>query len=252
MSAAPKIYAAMIAIAKDVPAVPKGRDNKQQGYKFRGIDDVYLALHDIFAKHGVFSVPEVLEEKSEERTSRGGSALIYRILKIKYTFYADDGSSVSAIVIGEGQDSGDKASNKAMSVAHKYAILQVFSIPTDEKKDPEEDSQDLEPKVTNKAVKREYPRQQPPRQQQQQRPSAPAPAATVVNIVPNPEPKFTVNNDQQFHKLLHAMSAIPMTPEQQNAVVVAMEGLPFTKENVQQAIRHVRETMQTSTQEGGA
>lgn len=146
MTEAPKIYAAMSAIMRDVESVSKDQKNVQQGYKFRGVDSVYLALHSVLAKHQVFTVSDILDEKSEERTSKGGSHLIYRILKIKYTFYAVDGSSVATVVIGEGQDSGDKASNKAMSVAHKYALLQAFCIPTEEAKDPEHDSHEVRPK----------------------------------------------------------------------------------------------------------
>lgn len=121
-------------------AIPKDRKNQKQGYSFRGVDDVYLALHDIMAKANIFTVPEVIEDKSEERTTQAGGALIYRILRIRFHFIAEDGSEVCATVIGEGMDSGDKASNKAMSVAHKYALLQVFMIPTDDAKDPENDS----------------------------------------------------------------------------------------------------------------
>ena len=63
--------------------------------------------------------------------NRNGTTLIYSILKIKYTMFAPDGSNVSCTVIGEGMDSGDKASNKAMSVAMKYAMFQLFFIPTE-------------------------------------------------------------------------------------------------------------------------
>ena len=76
------------------------------------------------------------ELKKDRQTAKGGN-LIYSILKMKYTFYASDGSSVSAVVIGEGMDSGDKASNKAMAVAMKYAMFQVFCIPTEELTDPD-------------------------------------------------------------------------------------------------------------------
>ena len=40
-------------------------------------------------------------------------------------------------------DSGDKATNKAMSIAYKYACFQVFCIPTEEMMDP--DAEILEP-----------------------------------------------------------------------------------------------------------
>lgn len=141
------IYQTIAAIMQETDAITKDRKNKEQGYSFRGIDDVYNAVHPLFAKHGVFSVPTVLEDKTEERTSKHGSALIYRVLKIKYTFFASDGSSVESIVIGEGMDTGDKASNKAMAVAHKYAIMQILSIPTNDEKDPETQDHEVVPKA---------------------------------------------------------------------------------------------------------
>lgn len=140
------IFKAIQSISQEIAAVPKDKKNEMQRYNFRGIDDIYLAIHDLLAKYGVFSVPEVIAERSEERKSKNDTALIYRILTIRYTFYAVDGSSFSAVVVGEGMDSGDKASNKAMAVAHKYALLQIFSIPTSEAKDPENDSHEIKPK----------------------------------------------------------------------------------------------------------
>jgi hypothetical protein len=117
-----------------------------QNYNFRGIDDVYNSIHPLFAKHGVFSVPQVLEDRTEERTTSKGNTLIYRVLKVKYTFFANDGSFVESVVMGEAMDSGDKASNKAMAAAHKYAIIQILSIPTNDDKDPEIDSYELNDK----------------------------------------------------------------------------------------------------------
>lgn len=134
-----KIHAAMIAIMEDVGAVGKSGQNRD--YKYRKVDDVYAALQLVMAKYKVFTTSEILAESTEERTSKSGGNLIYRKLTIRYTFWhGEDGSSVQSTVIGEGMDSGDKASNKAMAVAHKYALCQAFCIPTDEPKDPEVDS----------------------------------------------------------------------------------------------------------------
>lgn len=77
-------------------------------------------------------MPEVLESRREERQTKGGGNLIYTVLKLKVTFYAEDGSNVSAIVQGEGMDSADKSTNKAMSAAYKYALFQLLCIPTEE------------------------------------------------------------------------------------------------------------------------
>lgn len=133
------IFETIDLIMKEVPAIGKTKQNTKQNYKFRGIDDVMNKLQPIFAKYKLFVVPDVLEQTREERKTSTGGTLLYSICKIKYTFYAEDGSHVGATVIGEGMDSGDKASNKAMAIAFKYALFQVFCIPTEELKDPDKE-----------------------------------------------------------------------------------------------------------------
>lgn len=123
-------------IGKD--RVSKDRSGAEQ-FKYRGIDQVYNALNPVLTELGIFFVPEVLDMKREERTTRNGAVLTYTILKMKYTAFAPDGSSVTMTVMGEGMDSGDKGCNKAMSVAMKYAMFQLFCIPTEEMKDPDAD-----------------------------------------------------------------------------------------------------------------
>lgn len=131
------IYESITKVMSESIAIGKDSYNKQQGFKYRGIDAVMNTFYPLFAKHKVFIVPEVLEQTREERTTKNGGNLIYSILKVKYTFYAEDGTNISATVIGEGMDSADKASNKAMAVAMKYAMFQVFCIPTEEFIDPD-------------------------------------------------------------------------------------------------------------------
>lgn len=137
------IYQRMNDIMNDIGAIAKDQKNQAQGFNFRGIDGVYNAMHNIMAKHGVFSVPCVLDKTREERVTKSGSVLAFTCLRMKYTFYGADGDSVECVVEGEGMDSGDKSSNKAMAVAHKYALLQVFCIPTEEQKDPDADTHEV-------------------------------------------------------------------------------------------------------------
>lgn len=127
-----KIAEALAAIMAEVAPVGKDSQNTQQGFKFRGIDAVMNHLHPVFSKHGVIVLPEVLDDKTEERTTKSGGHLIYRVLRVKFSFVASDGSTLSSIVIGEGMDSGDKAANKAMAVALKYALTQMLLLPYDE------------------------------------------------------------------------------------------------------------------------
>lgn len=131
------IYEAIADIMKEGYAITKSKKNPQQGFMYRGIDDVMNTFQPLMAERGIFVVPEVIGSTREERQTKNGTNLLYSVLTIRYTFYASDGSSVSATVIGEGMDSGDKASNKAMAVAMKYAMFQVFCIPTEEMPDPD-------------------------------------------------------------------------------------------------------------------
>lgn len=132
-----EIYAAINGVMADVGAIGKDKTNVQQKFKYRGVDDVMNALQPAMVKHGIFVVPEIIEQRREERQTKTGGNLIYSVCTVRYTFYAKDGSSVQCVVIGEGMDSGDKATNKAMSIAFKYACFQVFCIPTEEMADPD-------------------------------------------------------------------------------------------------------------------
>lgn len=132
------IYQSITHIIADCPAIAKNSRNTQgNGYMYRGVDAVMNVFQPLLAKYKVFVVPEVIYTEREERVTSKGANLIYSVLKVKYTFYAEDGSSVFAVVQGEGMDSGDKASNKAMSAAFKYAMFQTFCIPTEEMRDPD-------------------------------------------------------------------------------------------------------------------
>ncbi len=131
MTETKQIYEAIPAILSDVEAISKNRKNQQQGYSFRGIDDVYNAIHPLLAKHKVFPTCEILSRDTSERETKNGGTLFCVVLRAKYTLWASDGSNVTTEAVGEGMDSADKASNKAMSAAYKYALFQMLCIPTE-------------------------------------------------------------------------------------------------------------------------
>lgn len=127
----PQIYAAIIGVMNDVGAVGKDATNQQQKYKYRSIDALVSALSPAMAKNGVFVAPvEIMEEIREKQQTRSGSMQHFVKLRIRYRFFASDGSYVDAITIGEAMDTGDKATNKAETAAFKYALSQVFAVPT--------------------------------------------------------------------------------------------------------------------------
>ena len=136
------IYKKIPLIMSEMGAVGKDQFNSFHKFKFRGIDDVYNALQKVMAKHGVFTVPEIVSRHRSEVSTKNGKAHMV-VNQFRYHFYAEDGSSIIAHADGEAFDNGDKASNKAAAVAHKYALLQVFCIPTEASEDPDKYSHEM-------------------------------------------------------------------------------------------------------------
>jgi hypothetical protein len=133
----PDIHARMVAVMRDLGAIGKDKNNAAQGFKYRGIDDVYNAINPVLARHGVYMTAEIIGKTREERTNAKGTVLAFTCLHMRYRFIAEDGTFIETQAEGEGMDSGDKSSNKAMAVAHKYALLQAFCIPTQDLDDPD-------------------------------------------------------------------------------------------------------------------
>jgi hypothetical protein len=128
------VYEAINAVQDDMAKVGISKDKKnvQQGYNFRGIDDVYGALAPLLAKHKLCIIPFTVNRTVTERTTKSGGALFYVTVDCEFHFVsAVDGSKHIARTFGEAMDSGDKATNKAMSSAYKYAAFQTFCIPVD-------------------------------------------------------------------------------------------------------------------------
>ena len=144
------VYQAISAVQKDLSTqgISKDRKNIQgSGYAFRGIDDVYNALAPFLAKHGLCILPRVLNRESVERQSKAGGALFYITVEVEFDLVAADGSKHTIKTYGEAMDSGDKATNKAMSAAYKYACMQSFCIPTEGDNDADSQTHQVAPKV---------------------------------------------------------------------------------------------------------
>lgn len=129
-----KVYEAISRVTKSLAqdGISKARKNQQQGYNFRGIDDVYNALSAALSSNGLCMLPRILSRVCEERTTAKGSALFYVTVEAEFDLVcAEDGSKHVIRTFGEAMDSADKATNKAMSAAYKYAAMQAFCIPTE-------------------------------------------------------------------------------------------------------------------------
>jgi len=144
MSETKQVYAAINAVQGELAkvGVSKDRDNKQQGYAFRGIDDMYNAIAPLLAKHALCILPSFSERVVVERQTKNGGALFYTNVAGKFVFVsAKDGSSHEVgPFYGEAMDSGDKSTNKAQSAAFKYMAMQTFCIPTEGENDTDHET----------------------------------------------------------------------------------------------------------------
>jgi hypothetical protein len=122
-----KIFKLMANIIKDVSHLHKSNQNSQ----FAGIksEDVNNMIHPIFAKYGVFMTSDIISSERFEKKTKNGILSISSV-RVKYYFFADDGSFVCTESEGEAMDVTDKGITKAMSKASRDALINTFRIPT--------------------------------------------------------------------------------------------------------------------------
>ncbi len=136
------VYQAIGAVsaAMSHSGIAKGRSNQQQGYKFRGIDDVLNTLSSALVEAGLVILPRCTERTVVERQTAKGGALFNVTCRVEFDLVStEDGSTHTVCTYGEAMDSADKATNKAMSAAYKYLALLVFCIPTEATPDNDAD-----------------------------------------------------------------------------------------------------------------
>lgn len=152
----PLIYERMATVLEELPSV--GKDQKAQGfganYKFRGIDDLYNALNPVLAKNKIFISPQILSHERTERDRKKDEVVVgvtvVVLVRVNYKFYTTDGSFIECESIGEANDTSDKATSKALSMAMKYALFQTFCIATEDIEDADKTKEDLEPQKPTK------------------------------------------------------------------------------------------------------
>lgn len=128
------IQQVMSAFAEN--GIAKNRKNESQGFKFRGIDDVMNRMAQHLVEANLVIVPQVTNRDVQERVNSRGNPLFYVTVQVNFQIFSTvDGSNLICSVPGEAMDSGDKATNKALSIAYKYMAFQLFAIPIDEDPD---------------------------------------------------------------------------------------------------------------------
>lgn len=124
------VYKQICAVSKDIGehGLKKNQKNQAQGFMYRGIDDLYNLINPILAKHELCILPVVKNKEYSVLPTRNGSTNRC-VLTVEFDIVASDGSKHTVATVGEANDSGDKSTNKAMSIAYKYMALMVFAIP---------------------------------------------------------------------------------------------------------------------------
>lgn len=148
----PLIHLVMPRIMGEVQHVAKSEENKQQNYQFRSYADVYAACRGVMAQHGVSVTHTIVSQnwidREHRKSGKGGEYVQYQTIVravFRFRFTAQDGSYVETDAFGEASDYGDKAANKAMSMATKYALVDTFLIPTKEARDTEQSNLHFKP-----------------------------------------------------------------------------------------------------------
>lgn len=148
MNEGKSVFAAVAAVAAEIGAVGKdaqsGKGGDQWSYKYRGIESVMNALHPILARHGVTIVPRVVDGQHE--WVKGSDRL--SVMHYAYDVYGPDGSMFTGSLVAEGYGQRDKSAVIASSYAWRQFVCLLFSIPTEDMRDPEDDNTPVERDVS--------------------------------------------------------------------------------------------------------
>jgi len=142
MSNTSKLAAAIVAVMRASKGVPKTGHNSHFNYKFSSIEDVINAVRPAMVENGIVIYPQTIEA-----TVHGDRCDVLATYQVVHT----SGESLQVVALGSGQDKQDKASNKAMTSAHKNLLIQLFCLPRGDDPDyaapppPEEPDPEPEP-----------------------------------------------------------------------------------------------------------
>jgi hypothetical protein len=209
------IYGKIAKVMAELEPIAKDRKNTQQNYSFRGVDDLMNAISPKLTAHGIFPVTFKVEDISSEGVTSKSGGTGWRIVR-RYTFrfFAEDGSFVDTTADGEAIDYGDKASNKAYSVAYREAMFKMFVIPFQNEDIEEASHEVVAPKAAASAAK----------------PAAkPAPAKQPA---PPSLEKQRIAYEKRIKQLIDEIEMIPFATDEEYVKAVAEHtGLDFKPEN---------------------
>ena len=160
------IYQRLLKITEELKTVEKNLNvqvSSKNSYKAVSERDVLDAVKPLEAKYGVYSYAydrkiidsgELTSTKKDYQTGEiKEQKQLYMRLEVTYRFVNVDNPQeyIEIKTYGDGIDTGDKATGKAMTYADKYALLKAYKISTGDDPD-QEASGELKKLSTDKAT----------------------------------------------------------------------------------------------------
>lgn len=160
----PTLAARLLAVMGEVPYIQKG-GKTQSGPSFKYVkhDDVVALVRPALVKHGVGFMTGIDENSVDcvqVGETKSGAARYKTTLVLRLTFMnVDDPSDAYSVSFpGEGVDTDDKGSGKALSYALKNGLLKTFMIESGDEADNESTPQEAAPRP--QAVRQDQQREQ--------------------------------------------------------------------------------------------
>ena len=164
------IYEKLSAITAEIGVVEKNLNvkvNSNSSYKAVSERDVLDAVKPIEQKYRVYSYPanrkiidrDVLTKETEYNGTITRTNTLFMRVETVYRFVNIDKPDefIETTVYGDGLDTGDKASGKAMTYADKYALMKAYKLSTGDDPDKEASPEHgyekkSEPKATTEQI----------------------------------------------------------------------------------------------------
>lgn len=172
------LFKAMHKARAAMGLVAKGGHNKFDRYDYAKLDNYIDVMQGPLNDNGLIIINNIdsIEWCEDRVTKQGGAEKVCRVRLRSEVVHVDSGESTAIVVMGEGQDRGDKAAYKAYTGARKYALANLFNLATGD--DPEVDSHDSTENPFRREQRPAEPAAKPA--QEPQPPSKPAPANAEV------------------------------------------------------------------------
>jgi hypothetical protein len=164
------IFERLSLITAEIGVVEKNlkvQVNKTSSYKAVSERDVLDAVKPIEQKYRVYSYPasrqiidrDILVKESEYQGTVSRTNTLFMRVETVYRFVNIDKPDefIETTVYGDGLDTGDKASGKAMTYADKYALMKAYKLSTGDDPDKEASPENVfekkaEPRATDKQI----------------------------------------------------------------------------------------------------